>query len=175
MAALIILVPILSFFLLKDARDISASLIGSFETGDRTMMRQIVADINLVLSKYIRALVMLAIASFAAWAIFLSLIGAPYQMLLAGISGALEFIPVIGPLASIVILLLVCGVSGFSGLIWIAVFWGCFRLFQDYALNPYLMSAGVEVHPLLVLFGGWPASAWAASRECFSPCRSSPS
>jgi predicted PurR-regulated permease PerM len=28
-----------------------------------------------------------------------------------------------------------------------------YRIFQDYVLNPYLMSAGVEIHPLLVLFG----------------------
>jgi predicted PurR-regulated permease PerM len=33
------------------------------------------------------------------------------------------------------------------------VFWGCYRVFQDYVLNPYLMSSRVELHPLLVLFG----------------------
>jgi predicted PurR-regulated permease PerM len=33
------------------------------------------------------------------------------------------------------------------------VFWGCFRVVQDYVLNPYLMSSGIELHPLLVLFG----------------------
>jgi predicted PurR-regulated permease PerM len=26
-------------------------------------------------------------------------------------------------------------------------------MFQDYVLQPYLMSSGVELHPLLVLFG----------------------
>jgi predicted PurR-regulated permease PerM len=33
------------------------------------------------------------------------------------------------------------------------IFWAAFRVFQDYVLNPYLMSAGIELHPLLVLFG----------------------
>jgi predicted PurR-regulated permease PerM len=47
----------------------------------------------------------------------------------------------------------VCAVSGSGGLIWIVVFWGCYRVFQDYVFNPYLMSARVELHPLLVLFG----------------------
>jgi predicted PurR-regulated permease PerM len=37
--------------------------------------------------------------------------------------------------------------------LWILIFWGLYRLFADYVLNPYLMSSGVEVHPLLVLFG----------------------
>jgi predicted PurR-regulated permease PerM len=152
-AFLIVLVPILSFFLLKDARQISTALIGSFDSDERTLMRQIVADIHLVLSKYIRSLVLLAVAAFAAWAMFLSILGAPYQMLLAGICGALEFIPVAGPLVALVVTVLVCGISGFSGILWIIVFWASFRMFQDYVLNPYLMSSGIEIHPLLVLFG----------------------
>ena len=28
-----------------------------------------------------------------------------------------------------------------------------YRVFQDYVLNPFLMSSGVEIHPILVLFG----------------------
>jgi predicted PurR-regulated permease PerM len=52
-----------------------------------------------------------------------------------------------------VIILIVSGVSGSGGLLWVIIFWACYRVFQDYVLNPYLMSAGVEIHPLLVLFG----------------------
>ena len=35
----------------------------------------------------------------------------------------------------------------------IIVFLIVYRLFQDYVLAPYLMGHGVELHPLLVLFG----------------------
>jgi predicted PurR-regulated permease PerM len=76
-----------------------------------------------------------------------------YELLLAGMAGALEFIPVLGPAAAGVIMLVVCAVTGSGGLLWIVVFWASFRVFQDYVLSPYLMSAGVEVHPLLVLLG----------------------
>jgi predicted PurR-regulated permease PerM len=33
------------------------------------------------------------------------------------------------------------------------IFWLVFRLFQDYVLSPYLMGKGVEMNPMLVLFG----------------------
>jgi predicted PurR-regulated permease PerM len=33
------------------------------------------------------------------------------------------------------------------------VFWVLNRVFQDYVLNPFLMSSRVEIHPVLVLFG----------------------
>jgi predicted PurR-regulated permease PerM len=68
-------------------------------------------------------------------------------------AGLMEFIPVIGPAAALVVILLVCGIAGSGGLLWIILFFGLYRLFQDYVLNPYLMSAEVELHPLLILFG----------------------
>jgi predicted PurR-regulated permease PerM len=148
------LVPILGFFLLKDARQIRAAFLGSVDDGhDRGTLEEILDDIHILLSKYIRALVLLAIASFAAWAVFLAVLGYPYQLLLAGLAGLLEFIPVIGPFTSGALIVVVCLVTGSGGVLWIIVFWICFRIFQDYVLNPYLMSAGTEIHPLLVLFG----------------------
>ena len=150
----IILVPILAFFFLKDARAIQEALVGNFsDRQDRRMFNTILADIHSVLRNYIRALVLLAVASFTAWAIFLSVMRYPYDLLLAGLSALLEFIPVIGPAAALVIVLVVCVVTGSGGLLWIVIFWGAFRIFQDYVLNPYLMSSGIELHPLLVLFG----------------------
>jgi predicted PurR-regulated permease PerM len=35
----------------------------------------------------------------------------------------------------------------------VLVFLLVYRLFQDYVLQPHLMGQGVEVHPLLVIFG----------------------
>lgn len=150
----VILVPILAFFFLKDARAIRDSLIGAVEPGhDRTTAELILDDIHQVLRNYIRALVLLSVAGFIAWSVFLSAMRYPYELLLAGVAAILEFIPVIGPAAALVIMLIVCLVTSSGGLLWIVIFWGCFRIFQDYVLNPFLMSAGIELHPLLVLFG----------------------
>ena len=43
--------------------------------------------------------------------------------------------------------------TGFDHLLLLALFFVVYRLFQDYVLNPILMSGGVAVPPLLVLFG----------------------
>jgi predicted PurR-regulated permease PerM len=150
----IILIPILAFFFLKDGQTIRGALLGTVEEKhDRSTVEDILDDVHDVLKNYIRALVILSIASFCAFAIFLSAMRYPYELLLAGIAGLLEFIPVIGPFVGLLVMLTVIGLGGGGGLIWILVFWGCYRVFQDYMLNPYLMSSGVELHPLLVLFG----------------------
>lgn len=149
-----ILIPILAFFFLKDGEQISKSLLGAVDDRhDRSLLALILEDVHSLLKNYIRALVFMAVTSFAAWSIFLSAMRYPYELLLAGLAGVLEFIPVIGPAAAGIVILIVCGALGGGSLIWILVFWGIYRVFADYVLSPYLMSSGVELHPLLVLFG----------------------
>lgn len=150
----LILVPILAFFFLKDAEKIRQNLIGSVDGGhQRGVVEQILDDVHLVLKNYIRALVVLSISAFICWTAFLSVMRYPYEVLLAGIAGVLEFIPVVGPAAAAVLIIVVCLATGSGGVLWIALFFAVYRVFADYVLSPYLMSSGVEIHPLLVLFG----------------------
>ena len=92
-------------------------------------------------------------ATFLSYSVFLGVTGVPYAVLLAGIAGILELIPVVGPLTAGIVTLVVAGLSGYPHVLWILVFLIVYRLFQDYVLSPHLLSSGVEVHPLLVLFG----------------------
>lgn len=148
-----ILIPIFAFFFLKDARSIKLGLLSLASGSQRATLARILNDVHNVLQSYIKALVILAAASFLAWLIFLSILGESYALLLAGVAGVLEFIPVIGPAAALVIIAVASGATGVGGLLWIVVFWILNRVFQDYVLSPFLMSSGVEIHPTLVLFG----------------------
>ena len=149
----IVLIPIVSFFALKDAVKIRRALLAVFEPSQQILVDGILTDLHLLLAGYMRALLFLAIATFISYAAFLSLFGVPYALLLAGIAAPLEVIPAIGPLTGAVIALIVSGVSGYPHLLWLVLFFTLYRLFQDYVLSPFLMSEGTEVHPLLVLLG----------------------
>ena len=149
----VILIPILSFFFLKDGNGMRKAIVENVSPARRSLVEEILADLHLLVAQYIRALVLLAMATFVSYSIFLSVMGVPYPVLLAGIAGVLELIPVVGPLTAGIITLAVAGLTGYPHLLWILVFLLVYRLFQDYVLNPYLLSSGVEIHPLLVLFG----------------------
>jgi predicted PurR-regulated permease PerM len=150
----VILLPILAFFFLKDGPKIIRALVGSLdEKQDRNILRKILNEIHQVLQHYIRALVILALITFAVYSAFFKLIGVQYELLLAGLAALLEFIPVIGPAVALVVIVVVSLVTGSGVTLWVIVFWGVYRLFQDYIVNPQLMKAGLELHPLLVLFG----------------------
>ena len=53
----------------------------------------------------------------------------------------------IGPLTGAVLILVVAAFSGFAHLLWLVIFLIAYRLFQDYVLNPLLMSSGVQLNP----------------------------
>jgi predicted PurR-regulated permease PerM len=150
----IVLVPILSFFFLKDGARIRETIVSWTTTGSNTVLfDEILDDVHLLLGRYIRALVILAFATFVFYTLFLQLTGGQYSVLLGGIAGVFEFVPVVGPLAAAVLIVVVEGFTGYSHVIGFIIFILCYRMFQDYVLSPYLMGAGVELHPLLVLFG----------------------
>jgi predicted PurR-regulated permease PerM len=100
-----------------------------------------------------RALLFLALSTFVSYTVFLSLMGLSYALLLGGIAATLEVIPVVGPLAGAVLVTLVAIFTGFPHLLLLIGFLCAYRVFQDYVLSPYLMSEGVELHPVLVLLG----------------------
>jgi predicted PurR-regulated permease PerM len=153
-ALYLVLIPILAFFFLKDGANIRDDFLAALvEEQRRPMVDNILEDINLLLGEYIRALVLLSVASFTANSLFLAFSGAPYAVLLAGVAALGEFIPVVGPAAGALIILLVTGLSGYSHVLLYVLFWVIYRMVQDYGLSPYLMSKGVQVNPMLVLFG----------------------
>jgi predicted PurR-regulated permease PerM len=150
----IVLIPILSFFFLKDGGEIRDSVLDVLAIGShRDTVERIAADLHVLLAQYMRALVLLGVVTSLSYGLFFSLVGVPYGFLLAAVAFPLEFLPMVGPLAGSAIVLLVAGLSGSHHLLAIFTFLIAFRLFQDYVVSPHLLSAGMKLHPLLVIFG----------------------
>jgi predicted PurR-regulated permease PerM len=149
----VVIIPILSFFFLKDGGLMRNHILDLANRGpQRELLDDVMADIHLLLAHYMRALFVLSLAAFTAYSIFFSVMGVPYGVLLGAIAGMFEFIPMLGPVTSATIIILVAAVSG-SHVLAIVIFLAAYRVFQDYILSPHLMGQGVELHPLLVLFG----------------------
>ena len=153
-AWVIVLIPIFAFFILKDVERLTSVAIWRLgAAGQRGMWWGLAEDLHVLLGQYIRSLVLLALLTFVAWsAVFLSF-GVPYALVLAGIGGALEFIPVVGPLTAGVIVVGVGLFTGYGHPWLLLVFVLVWRGIQDYALSPLIMGRGIDIHPALVIFG----------------------
>ncbi len=149
----VIIVPILSFFFLKDGRHIRDEAVDLLADGPkRDLVEGLLADTNLLLAQYMRALLTLCSATFISYSIFFTIVGVPYGVLLAALAFGLEFIPMLGPLSAAALILAVTALSGGPVLI-VLIFLAVYRVFQDYVLSPHVMGKGIEMHPLWILFG----------------------
>jgi predicted PurR-regulated permease PerM len=153
-AWVIVLVPIFAFFILKDAETLTAGVASLLEDRrHRERWRAIAADIHVLLAQYVRALLILSAITFAVWASLFAVVGVPYPIVLAAIGGALEFIPVVGPLSAAILVLAVSLFSGYDHVWGLAGFLLLWRGIQDYVTSPLVMGRGTELHPALVVAG----------------------
>ena len=154
-AWVVVMIPIFAFFFLRDAEWIAEAVTGAITErgGQRKLSETIAQDLHTVLGEYVRALVLLCALTFVVWTILFLVAGVPYALVLAAIGGALEFLPVVGPLAAGVTIVAVALFSGFGHAWLLAVFILIWRLVQDYVSSPLIMGRGVELHPGLVIFG----------------------
>ena len=150
----VVIIPIMSFFILKDGRHFRDEFLDLIDPGrSRVFADEILQDIHVLLLQYMRALFSLCSITLITFAVVLSLMGVPDSILLACVAFPLEFIPLVGPLVAAVVIISVTILTGYPHLVAVVVFLGLYRIAQDYVVSPRLMSAGVELHPLLVIFG----------------------
>ncbi|MFZ0293473.1 MAG: AI-2E family transporter [Candidatus Sulfotelmatobacter sp.] len=153
-AWLLVIVPLLSIFFLKDGRSFSQVLLDLVQSRpQRELLQGVLSDLNQMLAHFIRAQLILAALTLAVYSIALGMMGMPYALVLGTLGGLLEFIPVIGPLAAAVVIVSVSLLVGFPHWLALIIFLGVWRLIQDYVTSPRIMGQSVELHPLAAIFG----------------------
>jgi len=147
-----ILLPILSFFLLKVAASFEQNLIALLPN-ERLQKRAhwLLMDVSRTLAAYIRAQITACIVVSVVVMIGLSVIKAPYPVVLGAIAGLLEFIPLIGPLIAACIIFGLTLTASFKTALMVALFLAILRLAQDYFIYPRIIGQGIKMHTLVVI------------------------
>jgi predicted PurR-regulated permease PerM len=146
------LVPILAFFLLKDARfmrDLALQILPRGRLRSRGV--KFLGELNETLAACIQAQVTASLLIGVVCTIGFLLIGVPYAMVLGIAAGVLEFIPLAGPLTIGVV---AAGFAAFHSLgqaIAVLLFLVVLRVVQDYVVYPKIVCRGIRMHPLAVI------------------------
>jgi predicted PurR-regulated permease PerM len=153
-AWLLIVVPILAIFFLKDGRgfsEVGLSLVQS--RPQREFLQDVLADLNQMLAQFIRAQLELAALSLIVYISFMEATRVPYALVLGTAGGMMEFIPVVGPLVAGVVILAVALLMSYPHWVALLCFLIAWRLVQDYVVSPRIMGQSMELHPLAAIFG----------------------
>jgi predicted PurR-regulated permease PerM len=149
----LVLIPILSFFFLKDADNFRRSVLAMLPRGRlRWRGDEFFQDINSTLAAYIRAQLTACLLVGAICSIGFALIGLPSPLVLGLMAGILEFVPLVGPL---VVAILAAALAllhwGFGMAFVVLLFLGVLRVVEDYVIYPRLIGQGIHLHPLAVI------------------------
>jgi predicted PurR-regulated permease PerM len=148
----LILIPILAFFLLKDADSFRRSALKMLPRGRwRWRGDEFFQDVNSTLAAYIRAQLIACLLIGTICTVGFAIIGVPYALLLGIIAGLFEFIPLVGPLVVAVIAILITGFYSINKAIVVFLFLGVLRIVHDYVTYPRIIGQGIHLHPLAVI------------------------
>ncbi len=148
----LLLVPILAFFLLKDAEALRRSALRVVPRGHLSSRGDVfLGELNGTLAAYIRAQVTACLLVGTVCTIGFLVIGVPYAVVLGIAAGLLEFIPLAGPLTVGVV---AAGFAAFHSpgqAAAVLLFLLVLRGVQDYIVYPKIVGTGVHLNPLGVI------------------------
>ena len=161
---MLIFVPLLVGLILPNAEDLKKRLFGVIPPQLRTSAEGISEDIGDVFSNYLRGVAIAVFGYMAFMAILLSLLGAPYGILLGVLFGALYLVPYLNVAIAATTLFILTGLSGksdwlmihfssswvYAGVL-VAVYAVCHFVF-DSIVYPRFVGNAVGLHPILSMF-----------------------
>ncbi|MCL5074594.1 MAG: AI-2E family transporter [Chloroflexi bacterium] len=147
-----------TFYFLADADKIGRFLSGLIPEPARGEVVGLCREIDGLLGRYVRGLLVLVLIMSSATMIALSLLHVHYALMLAIMTGVLELFPIVGPIVAGFIACTVgffqpnpFGWSNFTFAAVIAIVYIVLRHAEDYLVIPNVMGRIVQFHPLVVL------------------------
>jgi predicted PurR-regulated permease PerM len=136
----IVTILVLAYYLLVEADSFFRGIVRLFAPDERPRLRRVAAEITEKVSSWLGAQLLLGTIIGVSTAIGLSLIGAPYALVLALIAGIGELIPILGPvLAAIPGIALALTVSWQTAAA-VAVYYFLQQQLENHILVPKLMG-----------------------------------
>ena len=147
------LVPILSFFFLKDVNLFRLSVLRMFPAGRlRIRAESVLEDVNKTLAAYIRAQLISCILIATLCTLGFYFLGLKYALLLGILAGIFEFVPLLGPLTIGIIVTLTAAASDDPWkALHVAIFLIVLRIIHDYVTYPRIVRGGIHLHPLAII------------------------
>jgi predicted PurR-regulated permease PerM len=148
----LVLVPILAFYILADGPSIRQQALFFVPRRHLARTEQILDQAHDVFQRYIKGQVILCLIAFFAVTIGLWAIGVDFYLLLGVIAGLTRAVPIIGPVAGaipIVIVILVTKSAPFA--LWVLAFFSLMHLLESKLLMPAILGQQLDLHPVLII------------------------
>lgn len=149
-----VLIPVVTFYLLRDWDVMLGNIQDSFPRRMESKLTTISKEVNVVLGAFFKGQILVMISLSIIYYAGLSLVGLEFALLIALLTGLVSFVPYLGLIIGLV---LACGASVFqlhdaSGIVPILLVFGVAQVLESVVLTPILVGDKIGLHPVAVIF-----------------------
>ena len=148
------LIPIITFYLLRDWDSITAHLAALIPESQRETILQLARESDEVLSAFLRGQILVMLALALIYSVGLSLVGVKFAIAIGVVSGLVSFVPYLGFVFGI-------GIAGLTvalepnplwHLVGVIATFSIAQFIEGSVLTPKLVGDRIGLHPVIIIF-----------------------
>ena len=147
----LVVVPVLTYYFLKDWRVLKQQIIGLFAVEFRSTVGKVIEEMAIVVSSYIRGQVIISIV--IGFIVFggMYLSGVGYPLVLGLLAACTETIPIIGPIVGSVPAIMLAYLISPSLAFKVILFYIIVHQLENHIIVPNIMGHTINLHPVVVI------------------------
>jgi len=152
-AIALVLIPFMTFFLLKDGRKLKRLFVQLMPNRFFEMAASLAHKIECQLGSYIRGQVLVSLCIGTLAVVALALLRVPYFLLIGAAAGLANMIPYFGPIVGAIpaVILNVIAKGSLGAALPVIAAFLLIRLIDDTLVSPNILGHSLQIHPLLVI------------------------
>ena len=152
--ASLLLIPVVTFYLLRDWDHLLAWIDGALPLRYRDTVRGLARESDFVLSGFLRGQLLVMLSLGALYSIGLWLVGVKLALLIGIGAGLVSFVPYLGFIAGLLAasIAVLAQMDGLAPLLAVLVVFGIGQVIESMLLTPWLVGDRIGLHPVAVIF-----------------------
>ena len=149
----LVLIPILTFYFLKDKDKLLNRAYLTIPKRNRPEVKELLIEIDKSLSQFVRGRLILAIYVGIATTIVLLILNINFAVVIGLLTGIADIIPYFGPFLGFLPAVIFAFLDSVSKGIWVAIIFVLIQWVENNVLAPKIIGESTGLHPITVLLG----------------------
>ncbi|CAI2717242.1 AI-2E family transporter [Nitrospina watsonii] len=149
----LVIIPVAMFYLLRDFDEIVARLAKLIPPRYSETTRDVVKEIDDVLSQFVRGQLMVATLMAAMYSVGLYFCGTPLSLLIGMMAGYANLVPYLGVVVGFLpaVLLTFLQTQDWVSLVGVVAVFGVVQAIEGFLITPYVVGDKVGLHPVVIM------------------------
>ncbi len=148
----LLIAPIFTFYVLKDARLISRSFYDLFSPAGQDKARKVMTDLYMVMRQFFRGQFLVCIILSVLYTALFAFVGVRYSLVLGIFAGFANIVPYLGPMLGTLFPMLIASFQS-REMVFVVLFLSfVVQQIEGYVISPWILGRRrVDLHPLIII------------------------